>query len=588
MVISAALSHAAEFEAKREQVEALAQFEAMYKDAAIGILMVEPSGTITEANPAVAEMLGYTSTELTTLQVSAIVDEEDREWAAEHFAAIMSGEAEERRVELRYRHRNGDLVWGNLAVSVVRSEEGEIQFGIYMIENITERKHAEDELRRHAELSEYNALHDALTGLSNRTLFRDRIEQALLTAEREGGRIALLLMDLDRFKEINDTLGHAAGDHVLCEVAQRLKSCLRASDTVARLGGDEFGLLLLGQAEPSEIVPVLDKLQAAIETPIEIDGLPLGIEASIGVAFYPDNGIEVEELMKHTDVAMYAAKQQNRSYSFYERATDTHNPVHLTLVGELRRAIDNHELVLYYQPKASFSDGAIRGVEALVRWMHPERGLLPPDEFIPATLETGLMKPLTLYVLDEALRQARAWHDEGLELSVSVNVGRRNMLDVSFPDDVAAALDSRGADSSWLELEITESTMLDDPLRSKIVFERLNAMGVRLSIDDFGTGYSSLAYLRDLPVSEIKIDRSFVLDMTSCADDEMIVRSTIDLGRNLGLEVVAEGVETEEAWNRLAEFGCDVAQGYLLTRPVPPEELAKWLALRRVAQRSLP
>ncbi|MGZ4384221.1 MAG: sensor domain-containing protein, partial [Gaiellaceae bacterium] len=580
VVLSAALSHAAEYEAKREQVEALAQFEAMYQDAAIGILMVEPDGEIMSANPAFTEMLGYAPSEVAGRTVDSLVDEDDRVAGSMRFAAIMSGASEDRRLELRYRHKNGSLVWGGLAISVVRAEDGQVQFGIYMIENVTERKKAEEELRRHAELSEYNALHDALTGLPNRTLFADRVEQALLAAEREGGRIALLLMDLDHFKEINDTLGHSAGDHVLCEVARRLESCLRHSDTVARLGGDEFGILLPKQTEQTEIVPLLEKLQGAIEQPIEIDGLPLGIEGSIGVAFYPDNGVGVEELMKHTDVAMYTAKQENRGYSFYERATDTHDKVQLTLVGELRRAIDNHELVLHYQPKASFSKGTVDGVEALVRWQHPERGLLPPDQFIPSAQETGLMKPLTLYVLDEALAQVRSWRDEGLELTVSVNVGRRNMLDLSFPDDVAAALEARGADASWLELEITESTMLDDPFRSKIVFERLNKMGVRLSIDDFGTGYSSLAYLRDLPVSEIKIDRSFVLNMTSRADDEMIVRSTIDLGRNLGLEVVAEGVETEEAWNRLAALGCDVAQGYLLTRPVPADELADWIARR--------
>jgi diguanylate cyclase (GGDEF)-like protein/PAS domain S-box-containing protein len=585
VVISAALSHAAEYQAKREQVEALAQFEAMYKDAAIGILMVELDGTIIDGNPAITEMLGYSSQELVGQAVDALVYKEDRATASLRFGAIMSGKSDDRKLELRYRHKNGELVWGSLAVSVVRSEEGEVQFGIYMIENVTERKNAEEELRRHAEQSEYNALHDALTGLPNRTLFCDRVEQALLTAEREGDRIALLILDLDRFKEINDTLGHAAGDDVLREVGGRLESCLRASDTVARLGGDEFGLLLQKQKGPSRIVPLLEKLQIAIEAPIEIDGLPLGIEGSVGVAFYPDDGMEVEELMRHADVAMYTAKEDHRGYSFYERTADTHDLVQLTLVGELRRAIDQGELVLHYQPKASFSEGTVDGVEALVRWNHPQRGLLAPDQFIPSALETGLMKPLTLYVLDEALRQVRAWHDEGLDLSVSVNVGRRNMLDLSFPDDVAAALKARKADPSWLELEITESTILDDSFRSRAVFERLNEMGVKLSIDDFGTGYSSLAYLRDLPVSEIKIDRSFVLNMMTRADDEMIVRSTIDLGRNLGLQVVAEGVETEETWNRLAELGCDVAQGYLLTRPVPPEELTDWLALRQGGER---
>jgi diguanylate cyclase (GGDEF)-like protein/PAS domain S-box-containing protein len=576
VVISAALSHAAEFEAKREQVEALAQFEAMYNDAAIGILLVEPDGTIIDSNPAVTEMLGHESSELIGKPVGSIVEKDDAAAAAKHFEAVVKGD-DEGRIELRYRRADGELIWGDLAVSVVRTPEGEPQFAIYMIENVTERKYAEEELRRHAELSEYQALHDSLTGLPNRVLFRDRIEQALLTAEREGGRIAMLLLDLDHFKEINDTLGHSAGDHVLCEIGHRLESCLRASDTVARLGGDEFAMILPRQNDPNEILPLLNKLQATIEEPIEIDGLPLGVEGSIGVAFYPDNALEVEELMRHTDVAMYAAKQDNRAYGFYERSGDTHDRVQLTLVSELRHAIDNHELILHYQPKANFEEGVVHSVEALVRWVHPERGLLPPDQFIPSAQETGLMKPLTLYVLDEALRQVSEWHAQGLDLSVSVNVGRRNMLDVNFPDDVAAALEARGADPSWLLLEITESTMLDDPFRTKIVFERLNEMGVRLSIDDFGTGYSSLAYLRDLPVSEIKIDRSFVLNMTSHHDDEVIVRSTIDLGRNLGLDVVAEGVETKEAWERLAEMGCKVAQGFLLMRPVPAEELSSWL-----------
>jgi diguanylate cyclase (GGDEF)-like protein/PAS domain S-box-containing protein len=438
----------------------------------------------------------------------------------------------------------------------------------------------QDELRAHAELSAYRALHDALTELPNRVLFGDRIQQALLTAEREGGRLAVLLMDLDRFKEINDTLGHAAGDHVLKVVAQRLHDCLRASDTVARLGGDEFGLLLPKQTEPSEIVKLLEKISTAVEEPIDLDGLPLAIESSIGVAFYPDHGLSSEELMQRADVAMYTAKQESIRYAYYDSRSDDHDPQRLTIIGELRRAIEQRELVLYYQPKASLSDGAVTSVEALLRWLHPERGLVPPDEFIPQAQETGLMKPLTLYVLDEALRQSREWQDAGVDLTVSVNLATRNLLDVAFPDDVAAALAKWEVDPARLELEITESTMLDDPFRTKIVLDRLHGMGIKLSIDDFGTGYSSLAYLRQLPVSEIKIDRSFVLNMDSNADDAVIVRSTIDLGRNLGLRVVAEGVETIEAWNQLEGLGCDVAQGYFLSRPVPAADLVTWLGLR--------
>ena len=435
----------------------------------------------------------------------------------------------------------------------------------------------QEELRQHAELSEYQALHDALTGLPNRVLFQDRISQAVLAAEREGGRLGILLLDLDRFKEINDTLGHAAGDEVLKVVARRLHECLRASDTVARLGGDEFGLLLPKQNDPAETVHLLDKLSQALEEPIDLDGLPLGIEGSIGVAFYPDHGLAVEELVKRADVAMYTAKQENRPYAFYESAGDHHDPIRLSLVGELRKAIDEHELVLYYQPKALLENGSVRSVEALIRWFHPERGLIPPDQFIPQTQETGLMKPLTMYVLDEALRQAKVWLDEGTDLAVSVNLATRNLIDVAFPDDVAAALAAAGVPASRLELEITESTMLDDPFRTKVVLDKLHAMGIRLSIDDFGTGYSSLAYLRQLPVDEIKIDRSFVLNMHESEDDAVIVRSTIDLGRNLGLHVVAEGVETEAHWQQLTELGCELAQGYFLSKPVPADELKVWL-----------
>jgi diguanylate cyclase (GGDEF)-like protein len=387
-------------------------------------------------------------------------------------------------------------------------------------------------------------------------------------------------MDLDRFKEINDTLGHASGDEVLKVVAQRLHDCVRASDTVARLGGDEFGLLLPNQTEPSEITHLLEKLTDVIAEPIELDGLPLGIECSIGVAFYPEHGREVEELVMRADVAMYSAKTTNQPYSFYERAGDHVDTGRLTLVGELRRAIDERQLVLHYQPKASLADGAIGSVEALVRWQHPERGLIPPDDFVPQAQETGLMKPLTMYVLGEALRQVSEWQKAGLDLAVSVNLATRNLIDTGFPDDVAAALERTGVNPDRLELEITESTVLEDPFRTKIVLEKLHAMGIRLSIDDFGTGYSSLAYLRQLPVDEIKIDRSFVMNMHENEDDAVIVRSTVDLGRNLGLQVVAEGVETARHWEELQALGCELAQGYFLSRPVPPDELAAWVLER--------
>jgi EAL domain-containing protein (putative c-di-GMP-specific phosphodiesterase class I) len=313
---------------------------------------------------------------------------------------------------------------------------------------------------------------------------------------------------------------------------------------------------------------------------VTVEDLPLGVEASIGVAFCPDDAQDVETLLRRADVAMYRAKEENSSYAFHDERTDRRDPARLMLVGELRRAIRDRELLLHYQPKAALRSGEVGSVEALVRWLHPDRGLIPPDEFVPLAERTGLMKPLTSYVIDEALRQCAEWRDQGLNLAVAVNLSMRNLLDVGFPEEVAELLRARDVEPSMLEFEITESTVLVDPARSKLVLDRLSAMGLRLSIDDFGTGYSSLAYLKRLPLNELKIDRSFVMHMLEDEDDAVIVRSTIDLGRNLGLEVVAEGVEDASTWDALASLGCDVAQGYYLSRPVAAEELGEWLTGR--------
>jgi diguanylate cyclase (GGDEF)-like protein len=428
--------------------------------------------------------------------------------------------------------------------------------------------------------SEYHALHDSLTGLPNRNLFHDRIGQAVLACERSGGPVAVLLMDLDRFKEVNDTLGHHSGDVLLTELGSRIRDVLRASDTVARLGGDEFGVLLPDQSNPMDVVHVMEKIRQAVERPLVVQDLPLGVEASVGVAFYPDHGRTVDALLQAADVAMYAAKESHAFYTFYDATTHDYGPARLTLLAELRRAIDERQLVLYFQPKAALRSGEVASVEALLRWRHPDRGLVFPDEFIPSIQQTGLIKPLTLYVIDEALRQCRSWEERGLILSVAVNLSIRNLLDVTFPGDVERLLRRHELDPHRLELEITESTMLADPLRTKSVLERLSDMGVRISLDDFGTGYSSLSYLTRLPLDELKIDRSFVMNMLEDTDQAVIVRSTIDLGRNLGLDVVAEGVENAAVWDELERLGCDVAQGYYLTRPVPADELEAWLRSR--------
>jgi diguanylate cyclase (GGDEF)-like protein len=431
-----------------------------------------------------------------------------------------------------------------------------------------------------SELNEYQAVHDALTDLPNRTLFRQRIAQAAAGGEGEGG-FAVVIMDLDRFKEVNDSMGHPAGDALLVEVARRVEGALRTSDMVARLGGDEFGLLLGAPTGTAGLETVLDLVREAIEAPIMFHDVPLAISASMGVAAYPEHGRDVETLLRHADVAMYAAKRSDLPFAVYDEADNRSDPSRLSLIAELRRGLRRHELVLHYQPKALLASGVVDSVEALVRWNHPERGLVFPDAFIPLAQETGLIRPLTRYVLEEAVRQARQWQLAGLELAVSVNLSARNLLDVEFPDQVERLLTEAGLPPALLELEITETTMLSEGARTKSALDRLSGLGIRISIDDFGTGYSSsLASLRRLPISEIKIDRSFIMNMDGCEDDAVIVRSTIDLGRNLGLSVVAEGVESEQVWSELRRLGCTSAQGYYLTRPVPADELQAWLAAR--------
>ncbi len=430
---------------------------------------------------------------------------------------------------------------------------------------------------RQAAENAHQALHDGLTGLPNRTLLHDRTAQALRAADRELLPAALLLLDLDRFKEVNDTLGHHHGDLLLAQVGRRLRATLRGVDTVARLGGDEFAVLLPRIETAEGAVAVARKLLAAFDEPFLLDGLTLDVEASIGMALYPDHAGDPDELLQHADIAMYAAKETHAGFVLFDPALDQHSPRKLALLGELRRAIEQQQLVLHYQPKVDAHTGEVLGVEALVRWQHPTHGLLPPDEFIPLAERTGLIAPLTHDVLDQALRQCQAWQRAGHELPVAVNISARRLLDLAFPDEVAGLLARWEVPARLLVVEITESTIMADPAHALEILGRLNQMGVQVSIDDFGTGYSSMAYLKTLPVHELKVDRSFVSHMTSNASDAVIVRSTVDLGRNLGLRVVAEGVEDPATWQQLDALGCDAIQGYHVSRPVPPDDLTTWL-----------
>jgi diguanylate cyclase (GGDEF)-like protein len=421
------------------------------------------------------------------------------------------------------------------------------------------------------------ALSDALTGLPNRTLLQDRTGQAIRQADRELVPSALLLIDLDRFKEINDTLGHHHGDQLLIQIGQRLRTTMREVDTVARLGGDEFAVLLPGITTGEGAINVARKLQAALEEPFPLDGLTVDVEASIGVALYPDHASDPEGLLQRADIAMYIAKETHAGFVLFDPKQDQHSPRRLALLGELRRALEQHQLLLHYQPKVAADTGEVLGVEALVRWQHPEHGLIPPDEFIPLAERTGLIGPLTHYVLDEALRQCRHWRDAGHELSVAVNVSARRLLDLQFPDEVAQLLDRYQLPAELLVIELTESTIMTDPVHALEILSRLNTMGVQLSIDDFGTGYSSMAYLMDLPVHELKIERSFVSKMISNSSDAVIVHYTLDLGRNPRLRVVAEGDENPLTLQQLDLLGCHAVQGYHISRPITPDGLMTWL-----------
>jgi diguanylate cyclase (GGDEF)-like protein len=442
-------------------------------------------------------------------------------------------------------------------------------------------------VRREARIAEL-AYRDDLTGLANRTLFNDRLEQALATARRQGHALSVLVLDLDRFKQVNDVLGHTLGDQVLREVGERLRSALmRGTDTVARLGGDEFAVLLPAQ-DHAAATALGQRLLAVLESPVPVQGQRVDVSASIGIACTGEAGLNAAQLMARADIAMHEAKQGNRGLLVFEPAMERHVEHGLTLLSDLRRAAEQHEFFLLYQPKLHLADGHCEAAEVLIRWRHPQRGIVPPDRFIPFAEQTGAIKAITRWVLEHALAQLARWQRLGWKLSLNINVSTRDLGQPDFPALVAQALLRAGVAAADLCLEVTESAIMDDPTQALRCLQALNEMGVRLSIDDFGTGYSSLAYLKKLPVQEIKIDRSFVADLDRDEADVTIVRSTIDMAHHMGLAVVAEGIETEAVSLRLRSFGCDQAQGYLYSRPLPAAEFIAWLEQHRLAVRPSP
>lgn len=558
-------------ERKRAEValqESEKRMRSVLDNVSDGLATIDVSGAIESANPAVVKLFGYTEQELIGQQVNVLI-------ATTHRSAFDN--YLQRRLKLDVpvsgdhetmgKRKNGSLFPVEFVVSSMHV--GSRHLFIATLRDISERKAQTDAL-------EYQALHDALTGLPNRSLFGDRLRQALLAARRNQKMFGVLLLDLDRFKDINDALGHDRGDSLLQEVTARLRGVLRATDTIARLGGDEFAVLTIDAKHPEDVVASARKIVASMEAPFAIADQMVETGASIGIAMYPVHGDDPSTLLRRADVAMYVAKRSGGGYAVYQPEQEAQTMRRSGLAGDLRRAIPQGELLLHYQPQVTLVNGEIKAVEALVRWNHPREGLMPPDRFIPMAEETGIINPLTAWVIDASLAQLCKWLDAGLDLSVSLNVSPRNIEDHSLEEMVARALANFKIEPARLTLEITEGVAMAAAAAKAL--HRLHEIGVRLALDDFGTGYSSLLYLMRLPVNEIKIDRSFISALASDPDSGAIVRSAVGLGHNLGLRVVAEGLQDRVAETVLIETGCDAAQGFLVGRPMEEAEITPLLA----------
>jgi diguanylate cyclase (GGDEF)-like protein/PAS domain S-box-containing protein len=515
-------------------------------------------------NQAAVEGYGYARDEFLSMRLTDIQPAEDA-------AALRRWVAEWRDVphrnwgQWRHRRKGGEQIDVEVMANSIPFEGRPAK--VALVHDVTARKRAEQQL-------EHQATHDALTGLPNRVHLQQQVERCVQDGPTP---FALLLIDLDRFKEINDTLGHHYGDLVLRQLNPRLRRAVRKSDTVARLGGDEFGILLPA-ADEAAAVRAARKILEALRQPIVLDGHRLDVGASIGVALYPEHGRDAIALLKRADVAMYKAKRAQAGHVVFAADPCEYSPRRLALVAELRQAIDEGRLSMHYQPRIDLRTMRPGGAEALIRWHHPREGTIPPSQFIPLAEHTGLIRPLGLWALRAALQQCRGWHQAGINLEVAVNLGTGSLQDEALAATVARLLDEADSLPGWLTVEITESAMMADPVRARETLARLHDMGVRIAIDDFGIGYSSLAYLKQLPVDEVKVDRSFVAEMLSSEHDACIVRAVIDLGHNLGLRVVAEGVEDGETAGRLAAWGCDSAQGYFFSHPLAPDRLIEWMA----------
>jgi diguanylate cyclase (GGDEF)-like protein/PAS domain S-box-containing protein len=553
-------------------LESERKLRAIFDHAPIGLCRVDLGGTIQETNLSLQSMLRYSAGELAGRSFMELLDLDGEPG----FADLVAGRRERLLTERRVVRRDEREVWASISLELVRGAAGEPLYLIGMVEDVTDRK-------AQTELLEYQAMHDALTDLPNRMLLTDRLQQAVLTAQREDRRLALLLLDLNGFKDVNDTFGHHLGDRLLQQVGSRIQDQLRESDTVARLGGDEFAVVLPTADDEQGAGNAARRILKSLEEPFVLEDRRLQIGGSIGIALTPDHGHDPAALLRRADIAMYVAKRTRTGYAVYKPEQDQHSPARLALIAELREAIPGGQLVLHFQPQVRLSDGRVQAVEALVRWQHPRHGLMLPDQFIELAEETGLIVSLTDWALQRALIQMQAWWAHGQELAVAVNVSAQCLRDPTLPATLRKLLATFEGDPRLLKLEISETALMADPTSSTELLNELRQIGVRISIDDFGTGYSSLAYLKQLPLDELKIDNSYVVGITADSEEVTIIRSTVELGHSLGLAVVAEGVETEAAREVLRDLGCDYGQGFYLARPMAQKQLTRWLVGRSEA-----
>jgi len=553
------------------------RYKTIFEAAPEGMWLIGPDKKTLEINSRLSTMLGYTVAEMYGKTPMDFVDDENRHIFIEQTSRIAT--TERRSYEISLRHKKGFNIPTLFSSVTLRNRDGSVMAALAFITDITQQLDLLEEIKQQKDYLDHLAHHDSLTNLPNRILFTDRLEQSIHKSHRTQEHIALFFVDVDRFKEINDSLGHAFGDKILREVSTRFSACIREDDTVARLGGDEFTLIMESVNDVQHTATMAQKLIKCLEQPFHIDNQQLFITASIGISIYPEDGNDAETLLRNADAAMYKAKREGRNtFQYYTKDMTDRAFQRVSMETALRHGIENQEFALNYQPQFDLATGQIIGIEALIRWLHPVRGTVSPMQFIPVAEDTGLIIPLGDWILHEASRQIREWHEAGLtDVRVAVNISGKQLRHNQLLDTIESILSRTGCNPEWLELEITEGFIMEHADQSISLLKEIRKIGIELAIDDFGTGYSSLAYLKQLPLNKLKIDKSFVRDIPADADDMAITRAVIALGKSLNLTVIAEGVETETQKSFLENEGCHQVQGYLYSKPLGAVQTTQFL-----------